>query len=78
MLLRVSVSSIVYESLYFIVNNDMYFIFYHYNCITTGKVPVDVQYFFVDMLSLVGHKFGAPKGIAALYINPNIMYVLVH
>ena len=25
----------------------------------------------VDMLTIVGHKFGAPKGIACLYIKPN-------
>ena len=38
-----------------------------------GKIPVDVQYLFVDMMTIVGHKFGAPKGIAALYINSNLM-----
>ena len=26
-----------------------------------------------DMLTIVGHKFGAPKGIAALYIRPNCL-----
>ena len=26
-----------------------------------------------DMITIVGHKFGAPKGIAALYIRPNCM-----
>ena len=34
-----------------------------------GKVMVDVQYLGVDMCTIVGHKFGAPKGIAALYIR---------
>lgn len=34
-----------------------------------GKVLVDVTSLDVDMFTVVGHKFGAPKGIAALYIN---------
>jgi cysteine desulfurase len=34
-----------------------------------GKVPVDVGALGVDMATVVGHKFGAPKGVAALYIR---------
>ncbi|MFJ8189131.1 cysteine desulfurase family protein [Streptomyces sp. NPDC096094] len=35
-----------------------------------GKIPVDISALGVDLLTLTGHKFHAPKGAAALYL-PN-------
>ncbi|MBR2865955.1 MAG: cysteine desulfurase NifS [Elusimicrobiaceae bacterium] len=34
-----------------------------------GKMPVNVQETKIDMLSLSGHKFHAPKGVGALYVK---------
>lgn len=39
---------------------------------TIGKIPVNLEEMKVDLLSVAGHKFYAPKGIGALYVRRGV------
>jgi len=39
---------------------------------SVGKIDVDLIQLNVDLCTVVGHKFGAPKGVAALYIRDGV------
>eukprot|EP00890_Picochlorum_soloecismus_P005761 jgi/Picsp_1/6186/NSC_03540-R1_cysteine desulfurase len=39
---------------------------------SVGKIDIDLVQLNVDMCTVVGHKFGAPKGVASLYIRDGV------
>jgi cysteine desulfurase len=45
-------------------------VYFHTDAVqSAGKIPVDVKALQLDLLSISGHKFYAPKGIGALFIK---------
>ena len=41
-----------------------------------AQIPINVDEYNIDMLSVSGHKFGGPKGIGFLYIRKGLNFVL--
>lgn len=50
-------------------------ILFHSDCVQSfGKIAVDVKKFHLDSISTSSHKIYGPKGVGAVYINPQIKW----